>query len=291
MVLRAAAVIVALLIATVAVPAIPAADSPEQLSVAQTLPANGWIAVRFNVTPESDLFVSGRVEVCASGVTRGLMSLVVTDGTPRPSTIAPALDTWGPFDGVGEFSHEGKQVQIAQVLPTAACYNLPLIYRTSIWPANESVVLLAMIGGSSGAVSLNASWTKGVLSWDVAMGSGVALTREMFDRGTAANTYTFLPPGSSIHAGTSVALALRHSQGTTRDAVGYFAPHGGGVGATAWACSVASEACPATSEAVLLLASKGQARWEFSIQHDARVSALPHYAVMVAELPDSSFLR
>lgn len=252
---------------------------------------NGWVALRFNITSESDLSVDGRSVVCEQGVTRGLMSVVIADGALMPSIIAPALDLWGPFDGIGEYGIDGSQGVLGQVSPTNGCYNLPVIYRRSIFPANESVVLLTMIGGSSGSLSLNATWSKGVTSWDVVAGTGTALTRAKFERGSSVSTYTFLPPGSNVHAGTAVAVDLRHAQQTALDAVGYFAPHAGGIGTTSWSCSVASAPCPTASGAIIPLQSRGVAEWAFEIRADARVSTLPYYAVMVAELPDNSYLR
>lgn len=285
--MRSLRVLLPLLALALLLPAPSSGVASAPLRLEAPLGENGWAAFRFNLSGGSDLVVRGDWTGCRNGDDGDFRSLLgvawmeAQDGAPRMRLLAAGQMAWG--GDVAEAGASGVVLRTPTVTDQPSCDRSAPLFLPG---GSESLTVVVVSLAPAGVASVEASWTQGVRSWDVATGEARAWTKNGFGQGAHANVY----PLVSAEAGALLSQGLRPE----RDMLGWFWPETpwSGPGATVWRCAKDGGACPAAGPAgIVLLSSKGPVSWDFAVDADARAGDVPYYVLGGVELPDGSWLR
>lgn len=243
-----------------------------------------WVALRFNVTRDSDLHIALEWVGCdPDGFTslRGVGWGRLSDGKPVLNHLMLGSHDWGVGSDFADASVSGVHAQTPSMATAQSCLYSYEGYNAGT-PLNQSITIFVLSGAPRASLTYTATWTRGVTSHDVAVGQGLMRTRSQFDEGVAASYYTF-PEGAGL------AIASRQSIEPVDDFVGWFAPERG-IGASAPLCTHDGAACPAPSSTFHTLASQGPSTWEVGFDYLAQVGSNPYYALGAISFPDDSYV-
>lgn len=284
--LLAPAIVIALLAPAAAVQAFASHETGVRLH--GSTGEDVWVAIRFNVTPDNDLTTEGRIRGLVSGdsrLTGGVF--VISDGLPFPTSFSIHNRGWVDRE-IGHVAAGPARVGIgSEGEDSDAFTSHSLHYGGAYRRPNESRTWLAVLRADEAIWWLNASWTRGVHSWDVASGPATLLYGDEMGSGVHAGAYTLL--GAASAGG-----AISYAHHTRRDTIGWFLPDNvATTGTASWRCTENGVDCRSWDGAVMgarALVSKGATDRHLAIDASAEVDH-PSAAVGIVELPDDSYLR
>lgn len=268
------------------------APPPFGVTFSGELPANSWIAIRFNVTPDNDLSVPGQLRIFPGDEVRiGGAAFKIVDGEAAFKHLYTGSMHWWVNRSSGHV-----QTPIARIEPEAEPLgdffngqqgwgSLALGAPSPFPHPNRSFTLLAIYRAAHADFKLDATWTRGVQSWDVQTGPATVLAPDELGAGVHVGSYTW-----AAQAGAGVLLERETT--TTRDTVGWFVPHNEATAGYAQArCTENGAECEPFGGwlGAQKVISKGPTEWSFAI--DAVVSECSCGAALgIAELPDDTYL-
>lgn len=262
--------------------AIPlAAGSAEQTYLSSTtLDSEQWLAVRFNVTADSDLALEISQWGCTphdagSPPVAGIAWLDIRDGQPRfQSSLLSHVGQLGVVEVAA-----GPAYLRTQGIGGPLCGGTDRHFWGGSGVQRSATILLITAHASD--VSTTATWSKGVTSFDVQEGKGIMRTKAQFDTAVRVHTYPLPSASASVH---------EMSMQTSRDFVGWFKPEAG-PGVHLSECTRNGGSCgEPDGVGNILLAGTGATEWHVS-QMEATIEEPPYYALGGIELPDNSYLR
>lgn len=241
-----------------------------------------WVAIRFNLTEGSDLFLMADWVSCPHGDEPHFASAyrwyIIDDGRALVSQTALLDLLWAPGTDTVRVGVDGEEVILPPVSVDGGC--LSAVGTAWARPDSTGSLTLLVLGeGSRMTFSWSATWSRGVESWDLLRGPAVVRMKSQFDQGVSAAYYP-LPVG----VGASALLEQRvRSQG---DMLGWWAPHVGGLGVSLNECRLDDRPCPpADAYGIHNIFSEDPAELAVRVDAEARVG-LPYYALGIAVLPD-----
>lgn len=281
--------IVAIAIATVG---FAHADVPEAIDLAMPLHQGDYLALRFNLTPGSDLTIFGEHTICHNSTAPfqtviGQAAFRIADRSRvAAGSLWPSGLVWGaPGSEVVAVGIEGDRVIGPNLITESNCGGSYISYTARSSRANESLTILLLNMAPSGSVNIHANWTRNVTSYDAFVGQGIAHTKDEFEHGLHASYYP-------LPAGVGAGALLKDNVQASHGVVGYFMPaYPGSTGETHWSCELSGVAC-GTPDAfgAIQLAGNAPSQLNVTIDVDTRVGENPYYALGVIPLPDDSYL-
>lgn len=255
------------------------------------LDADHWVAIRFNVTSDSDFVVHGKITAFNEGQERdGGVLFVVKDGVPRWIRNGPG--------GVGH--NWWIDMHHGHIATPLGRWEIGSDGETEVWGsdffsigypnlrANRSVTIIGIYDMPRAYFTANATWTRGVLSYDVASGPAIIRQADEMRPGVHAGSYNPFVPRAAAGA------LLTETLHTERDLLGWFLPENNDSSIVSrWSCFENGKECPPRgwgpdSIGLIPLVSKGPTRWDLAI--DATLETFPSVVIGGAELPGDDYL-
>lgn len=268
------------------------ADAPEATDFHLSFGKAEAVAIRFNLTPGSDLRIEGTMWSCHNSTapfesTVGNALFTISDSSSSYiHSIRPGSFAWGaPGSEIAAAGIEGHRVTGPNLIDESLCAGMVVVLTAKSNRANESLTVLMLNMAPVGWADLHANWTRNVTGFDVAPALGVARTKDDFDHGAHASVYP-LPTGVSAGA------LLRTDVLAPHGFIGYFTPAAfGSAGVTEYTCTISSAACPPVNPfgAVPIHAPRAS-NVTIEIDLDARAGENPYYAFGGVVLPSAGYL-
>lgn len=251
-----------------------------------SLPLGSWFALRFNLTPGSDLRIDGDWWGCDSkdepDSTLGYGIFVIADGKLRIDDMTLQSYGWGAGSEVARVSVGDYDARSPSLGLGHHCAGAPIFTGVRGTPASHSFTVVVISLAPRSSWNATATWTRNVTGYDFVTGDGTALTKGDFRNGAHANIH----PLPRVSAGAF----LQHSIETSNDVIGWFWPDPFGNGVGEYSCTRNREHCDPLDGSLYLLESTERTEWEFRIERELRQQEAPYRAMGIIELPDDSYL-
>lgn len=235
-----------------------------------------WFAIRFNVTPGSDINVVGTYWIFFGSEERnGGMTIAIKDGVPGWQLSGPSGSgsNWLPHMEWGHVATPLVRVDVGDANGSNP--------QREGWffgggepslQVQRSVTFMGIVQADRGYFTANATWTHGVTSYDVATGPAIIRQADDLDLGVHAGSYSWLAPRAAAGA------LLTETLHTERDFLGWFLPESNYTSVfSRWSCTEDGIDCPPPgwgpdSAGLVRLVSKGPTQWDSRHRRDGRDS-------------------
>lgn len=252
------------------------------------LAGNSFVAIRFNLTGSSNLWVTAELRQCRGAEHEetpllGNAGFVTADGSvPKPAGIGLRWYSWIPGSESARGTVGGTPFTTGTDESVHLTCNRHWFYASAkAREAERSLTLIVFTFAPHATLNVTYEHNDTVSTVDGHQGPAIGLTKGDFP-GIGST-------GVASVAGSAGVLG-RVDVSTSGNAVGWFAPRIQESLVVAWDCRKNGDSCGApTSSGVIPLASSAPTDWSFRLDAHASPGELPYYALGFAEIGGGYF--